>query len=71
MTTDDNMIVGQNTDAADNFPLLKPVKQIKFAPLTGEQIADFFSLTPETKTFQAFIKEEMEFDKKWRNHKVC
>ena len=39
--------------------LLKPVKQIKFAPLTGQQIADFFSLTPGTKTFQDFIKEEM------------
>ena len=26
--------------------LLKPVIQIKFAPLRGQQIADFFSLTP-------------------------
>ena len=69
MATDDNMIVEQNADDADNIPLLKSVKQIKFALLTGQQIADFFSLTPGTKTIQDFIKEEMEFDKTWRNRK--
>ena len=30
--------------------LQKPAKQIKFAPLTGQQIADFFSLTQGTNT---------------------
>ena len=32
--------------------LLKPAKQIMFAPLTGQQIADFFSLRLRRKTFQ-------------------
>ena len=49
--------------------LLRPVKQMQISPLTGQQIADFFSLKPGTKTFQEFIKEELEFNTKWRNRK--
>ena len=53
----------------DPTSLLNPVKQINFAPLTGQQIPDFFSLTSRTKTFQDSIKDEMKLDKKWRNRK--
>ena len=45
---------------------LKPIKRIKFTPLTGQQIADFFSLSPGTKTFKEFIQEEMQYFNKWR-----
>ena len=62
-------LVSPPPECWDPPALLQYVKQITFSPLTGQQIADFFSLTPGTKTFQDFIKEEMGFDKKWRNRK--
>ena len=40
---------------------LRPIKWNKFTPLTQQQIADFFSLLPGTKTFKEFIQVEMQY----------